>query len=294
MTANRWFIDSETGHLDDVLLCPPTYYDWIPSNDIAVLSLENGLKPEHHAVQKQFDEMVDCLRSAGVTCHFLTPQPGLPYQVYTRDSSQTTPFGTVVTSLFRHERKDEKAQIEAFYGAGEIWKTAGKGTAGGHVEGGDIHVIRPGLLAVGVTGTRTDTAGAREFTGWFDEAGWQTRMIRFSDHFLHLDVVFTMVAENLALVAPDALADADLDWFRDQGIRLLPVTYKEAMRDMACNVLALGDGRVVSPRHSTRVNAMLRAEGLTVLDPELDQFSQGGGSIHCMTMPLRRRSLLRG
>jgi arginine deiminase len=290
MNANRWFIDSETGRLDDVLLCPPTYYDWIPSNDIAVLSLENGLKPERHAVGKQFDELVDALRGAGTTCHFLTPQPDLPYQVYTRDSSQTTPFGTVVTSLFRQERKAEKAQIDAFYGAGEIWRTATQG----HVEGGDIHVISPGLLAVGVSGTRTDAAGARAFTGWFDEAGWQTRMIRFSDHFLHLDVVFTMVAEKLALVAPDALADADLDWFRAQGIRLLPVTYKEAMRDMACNVLALGDGRVVSPRHSTRVNEMLRAEGLTVLDPELDQFSQGGGSVHCMTMPLRRQSLLRG
>ncbi|GBQ87208.1 amidinotransferase [Gluconacetobacter johannae DSM 13595] len=287
MSSNQWFIDSETGHLDDVLLCPPTYYDWIPSNDIAILSLENGRKPETHAVRKQFDEMVDALRGADVACHFLTPQPGLPYQVYTRDSSQTTPFGTVVTSLFRQERKGEKALIESFYGEGEIWKTATRG----HVEGGDIHVISPGLLAVGVTGTRTDTAGAEEFTGWFDEAGWQTRMIRFSDHFLHLDVVFSMVADKLALVAPDALADADLDWFRAQGIRLLPVTYKEAMRDMACNVLALGDGRVVSPRHSTRVNEMLRAEGLTVLDPELDQFSQGGGSIHCMTMPLRRRSL---
>lgn len=286
MDATRWFIDSETGYLEDVLLCPPTYYSWIPSNDIAILSLEDGRGADAGAVQAQFGELVDALRGAGVACHFLTPQPGLPYQVYTRDSSQTTPFGTVATNMYRAERKGETAAIEAFYGPGGIWRTATRG----HLEGGDIHVISPGLLAVGVTTTRTDRAGAEEFTGWFDAAGWQTRMIRFSDHFLHLDVVFSMVAEKLALVAPDALADADLDWFRAQGIRLLPVSYKEAMRDMACNVLALGDGRVVSPRHSTRVNAMLRAEGLVVLDPELDQFSQGGGSVHCMTMPLRRRS----
>jgi arginine deiminase len=25
-----------------------------------------------------------------------------------------------------------------------------------------------------------------------------------------------------------------------------------------------------------------------VLDPELDVFAAGGGSVHCMTMPLRR------
>ena len=117
-------------------------------------------------------------------------------------------------------------------------------------------------------------------------------MIRFPEHFLHLDVIFTMVAENLAIAAVDVIADEDLDWFRAQGIRLLPVSYKEAMRDMGCNVLALGRERVVSPRHCTRINQMLRAEGLRVLDPALDQFSQGGGSIHCMTMPLRRKSLL--
>jgi N-dimethylarginine dimethylaminohydrolase len=116
-------------------------------------------------------------------------------------------------------------------------------------------------------------------------------MIHFPEHFLHLDVIFCMVAENLAIAAVDVLDEADLEWFRAQGIRILPVTYREAMRDMGCNVLALGRDRVVSPRHSTRINAMLRAEGLSVLDPELNQFSRGGGSIHCMTMPLRRQSL---
>jgi N-dimethylarginine dimethylaminohydrolase len=57
---------------------------------------------------------------------------------------------------------------------------------------------------------------------------------------------------------------------------------------MSCNLLALGNDRVISPQHSTRLNAVLRAEGVTVLDPELDEFARGGGSVHCMTMPLLR------
>jgi N-dimethylarginine dimethylaminohydrolase len=52
--------------------------------------------------------------------------------------------------------------------------------------------------------------------------------------------------------------------------------------------LALGGDRVVSPRHSARINAALRGEGLEVLDPELNLFAAGGGSVHCMTMPLSR------
>ncbi|KXV72398.1 arginine deiminase [Acetobacter malorum] len=288
MVANRWFIDSETGELADVLLCPPEYYQWIPSNDIAIQTMANGGTIDRTALTEQFGELVSSLKGADVSCHFLKPHPDMPYQVYTRDSSQTTPFGTVVTRLMRKERVAEEGEIRSFYAPDEIWKSCTKG----HIEGGDIHIIRPGLLAVGVSGGRTDEAGAAEFISWFEEAGWTCRMIRFPEHFLHLDVIFTMVAENLAIAAVDCLADEDLDWFKANGIRLLPVTYKEAMRDMGCNVLALGKDRVISPYHSTRINSVLRAEGLTVFDPKLDQFSRGGGSVHCMTMPLRRKSLL--
>nr|WP_279183840.1 arginine deiminase family protein [Acetobacter syzygii] len=288
MVANRWFIDSETGELADVLLCPPEYYQWIPSNDIAIQTMANGGTIDRTALTEQFGELVSSLKGADVSCHFLKPHPDMPYQVYTRDSSQTTPFGTVVTRLMRKERVAEEGEIRSFYAPDEIWKSCTKG----HIEGGDIHIIRPGLLAVGVSGGRTDEAGAAEFISWFEEAGWACRMIRFPEHFLHLDVIFTMVAENLAIAAVDCLADEDLDWFKANGIRLLPVTYKEAMRDMGCNVLALGKDRVISPHHSTRINSVLRAEGLTVFDPKLDQFSRGGGSVHCMTMPLRRKSLL--
>ncbi|KXV77689.1 dimethylarginine dimethylaminohydrolase family protein [Acetobacter cerevisiae] len=288
MVANRWFIDSETGELADVLLCPPEYYQWIPSNDIAIQTMANGGTIDRTALTEQFGELVSSLKGADVSCHFLKPHPDMPYQVYTRDSSQTTPFGTVVTRLMRKERVAEEGEIRSFYAPDEIWKSCKKG----HIEGGDIHIIRPGLLAVGVSGGRTDEAGAAEFISWFEEAGWTCRMIRFPEHFLHLDVIFTMVAENLAIAAVDCLADEDLDWFKANGIRLLPVTYKEAMRDMGCNVLALGKDRVISPHHSTRINSVLRAEGLTVFDPKLDQFSRGGGSVHCMTMPLRRKSLL--
>jgi N-dimethylarginine dimethylaminohydrolase len=66
---------------------------------------------------------------------------------------------------------------------------------------------------------------------------------------------------------------------------VIEATYREVMA-MSCNLLALGGDRVASPAHSKRINAALRAEGLEVLDPELDLFTAGGGSVHCMTMPL--------
>lgn len=289
--AVRWTVDSETGVLRDVLLCPPDNYAWIPTNDIVrrTLARDGRGVPDAQAVQGQFRQLVDALETAGVACHYLTPEPQLPYQVYTRDSSQVTPWGPMVTQLFRPQRRGEVASVVDFYARTGCppWRFASAGA----IEGGDIHIIRPGVMAIGHTGERTTESGAAQFAGWFRDAGWDVRVIPFAEHFLHLDVIFSMVADGLALAVVDVIDDDHLDWFRANGVRLLAVTYKEAMLAMGCNVLALGRDRVISPRHSARINAALRAEGLAVLDPDLDVFAAGGGSVHCMTMPLRREPL---
>jgi arginine deiminase len=47
---------------------------------------------------------------------------------------------------------------------------------------------------------------------------------------------------------------------------------------------------VISAAESRGLNAALRAEGLTVLDPALALFTAGGGGPHCLTCPLARES----
>jgi N-dimethylarginine dimethylaminohydrolase len=281
--APRWTLSSETGRLADVLLCRPDHYTWIPTNAIARATLAAGRPMDRAALTAEYAEMEAALDEANVARHYLAPDPDLPYQVYTRDSSQTAPGGPILTALAMPQRRGEYAALLGFHGLG-WWRHCTRGTA----EGGDIHLIRPGLAAIGHSGGRTDEKGARQVAGFLESVGWEVRLVPFDDHFLHLDVIFSMAAEGLALACPDALPDDFLGWLAERQIRVIPVGYRDAMADMACNVLALGDGRVLSPRHSARTNAALRAEGLTVLDPELRLFAHGGGSAHCMTMPLRR------
>jgi N-dimethylarginine dimethylaminohydrolase len=96
-----------------------------------------------------------------------------------------------------------------------------------------------------------------------------------------------MAAPQLAVACIEVLGDEFADWLKAQGIRVVEATYREVTA-MSCNLLALGRDRVISPAHSKRINAALRAEGIKVYDPELDLFAAGGGSVHCMTMPLAR------
>jgi hypothetical protein len=88
-----WSIDSETGVLTDVLLSRPEHYQWIETNAIAVQTLASGRWIDAQRLQGEFRQLEDALDHAGARRHYIEPEPHLPYQVYTRDSSQTTPWG---------------------------------------------------------------------------------------------------------------------------------------------------------------------------------------------------------
>lgn len=295
----RWKVNSEYGVLTDVLVCRPDHFRWAPINYVSTQSIRKleavsphfghdmtrALVAFRSEARKEHDEMVRALEEFGVRVHYLDPQPQLQMQVYTRDSSSTTPWGPVLTQLDKPERRGEYAPVLTWHGkhGDGMWRLCSHGS----LEGGDIHIIRPGLLLVGWSGERSHESAARQYASWYDQQGWETRIEHIPGLFLHLDVLFCMVAEGLALACTDVLPADTLDWLSAQGIRLLPVSYKETLR-LGNNVLACGKDRVISAAHSTRINEMLAAEGLTVLTPNVRIFTDDGGSVRCMTMPLRR------
>ena len=281
-----WRLSSETTRLREVLVCPPDHYRLLPTNSFARRTLATDQqRPATANLQAQHRELVHAMEQAGVTVRTIAAEPHLPYMAYTRDSVALTHRGPVLCQLERPQRRGEYAPLIDFHAAygSEFWRKSSAGT----LEGGDIHVIRPGLAAIGASGGRTDLLGAEQLAAWLRDDGWEVRVEPFDEHFLHLDVLFCMAAENLAVACEDVLDPAFLAWLRAHGIRTIPVPYRDAM-NLGCNILALGDGRVVSAHESTGLNAALRAEGLTVLDPALSLFTAGGGGPHCLTCPLRR------
>lgn len=281
----RFAVSSETGRLREVLLCPPDHYRWIPTNAVVRRTLAREGQPDPAALAAQHGELRAALAQAGVAIHLLPPAPHLPYMAYTRDQAVVTPWGPVLCQLERPQRRGEYASVLDWHAAqgSAFWRLSSAGT----LEGGDVHLIRPGLAVIGVSGGRTDEAGAAQLAAWLREAGWECRCEPFDEHFLHLDLLFAMAAPGLALACAEALDPGFLAWLGGHGIRVVPVTYAEAMR-LGCNVVALGGGRVLSEAGNRRVNAALRAEGLEVLDPDLSLFVAGGGGPHCLTCPLVR------
>jgi N-dimethylarginine dimethylaminohydrolase len=281
----EWGVDSETGRLTDVLLCPPDNFRWLPTSAISRETVGSGRRFDPGAARAQHAELVSIYEGAGVTCHYLEPDPALPYQVFARDSSVMTPWGTTVTALKQWWRRGEYAAVIRFHQeAGiPIWRMV---TAGA-LEGGDVMVVAPGVALIGSGEERTEIAAARQLAGWFEAEGWEARVEPIPGVFVHIDVLVAIVAPRLAAVCSDVVSTGLVRWFSDKGFEIVDVPADDALH-LGVNAISLGDDRVLSGTGARSLNEQLGARGLELLTPELEMFTLGGGGAHCLGQALRR------
>jgi len=286
--TERWGVDSEYGILRDVLLGPIDHYTWQAGNAVAQRAERIGLRFDYDVARKQYGEMLDAYAQAGVAVHILPPAPGLPYQIFARDSSVMTPWGAVIMQLEKPYRRGEYAAcLRFFLDAGiPIYDLV----TAGNVEGGDFMVLQPGVAACGYSGERSIEPAVRQLQSWFEAEGWEFHTYAFDSHFLHLDVQMGMVADGLAVVCVEAVEPELVDWLRSKRIRVIPIPYSDAMQ-MGTNVVSLGGERVLVPASSKNLIAACRAEGLVVYDPDVSMIGHGGGAVHCMCQALKRDSV---
>ena len=292
VTAPRWGVASETGPLTDVLLGAPAYLEMVPCNAVTRDSLAKGLLASPALAARQHRALVAALQQAGVRCHFVPPAPGLADLCFTRDAVLMTPWGLIELRPAAAHRRAEPghvARAAAALGASCLGRIAE-----GRVEGGDICLLRDGVLVVGNSGDRTDETGARALAALFERRGWEVIHTSFDPAFLHLDTLFTMVSHDCAVACPEALTDDFLGALGRLGVGIIPASTEE-VASLGANLLSLGNGRLLAPDGNDRLNAILADCGFEVIAVTLDQFTRCGGGAHCLTMPLARgRDVSRG
>jgi N-dimethylarginine dimethylaminohydrolase len=281
----EWGVDSEHGVLRDVLLCPPDNFRWRATSAITRATLESGRAFDPEAAAAQHAELVSAYEEAGVRCHFLEPDPALPYQVFARDSSVMTPWGPFVTAPKQPWRRGEYAPVVRFYEDAEIpiWRMASAGA----IEGGDVMIVEPGAVVIGTGEERTEIEAARQLAAWFTEEGWEARVEPIPGVFVHIDVLMAVVAEKVAAVCSEHLSAGLIRWLSSRGFDLLEVPAEDAWT-LGVNAISLGGDRVLTGARAHALNEQMAARGLELLAPELEMFTLGGGSAHCLGQALRR------
>ena len=282
---NEWGFRNETDPLTDVLLGSPKHLFHRATSSLSRKHLREA--PCHIEVaQAQHAELIDAYRHHGVNVHMLEPEPELTMQVYSRDSSVMTPYGAIITAMAQWWRRGENyAAIRAYNKLGiPIYDMVTAGT----FEGGDFNVIEEGCVLIGCGGARTQEEGARQVASWFEAEGWEVRIAFIDEYYVHIDLMVVPVAEKLTAVCLDCTEPGIVQWLEQKGHEIIDVPFPDTMA-LGCNMMSLGNDRVIVPTSSKVLAEQLRARGFDVTTVETAEISKTGGGIHCMAQSLRRR-----
>jgi arginine deiminase len=247
----------------------------------------------------------------------------LPNLLFTRDSSVWIRDQVAVTSLAMPARMRETTLTRAIYthhprfvGTGHIY-----GPEHEYVEGGDVLLLAPGVLAVGV-GERTTPAGAERLARHvFDRGLAETVLavpIAQERATMHLDTVCTMVdvdavvmypnvadtlaaytvtaGEALDVSGPEPFLVAAAKAMRIDTLRVIdtgldPVTAEREQWDDGNNTLAIAPRLAVAYERNTETNERLAEAGIEVVAISGSELGSGRGGPRCMSCPIARSPL---
>jgi N-dimethylarginine dimethylaminohydrolase len=286
----EWGVDSEVGRLREITLCAPDYWG-IDKNANAVVkaAVARGVEFDVETAKRQHRNFVSALQREGIAVRWLPLLKSQISQTYTRDSSFMTPWGVVVCRMQAECRRGEYAAVMEFCRQHNvpIWRTITDGT----VEGGDVHVAKPGKLLIGYSEVRTTRNGAMQVLDWFAEKGWAGKLVQIDPNFLHLDLLFCMVDIDTAVICTDGFTKETFDEIVNflEIKNVIRASYTQAMK-LLCNVLALGNRKVIIHQDGDNVDLVRQLEkyGYEALQVDLSSFTSDGGGPHCLAMSYRR------
>ncbi|ANH37822.1 Arginine deiminase [Nocardioides dokdonensis FR1436] len=255
----------------------------------------------------------------------------LPNLLFTRDSSVWVRDRVAVTSLAMPARTRETQLTELIYTEHPRFRGTRKihGWHSEHVEGGDVLLLAPGVIAVGV-GERTTPAGVERFARQVFHAGLARTVLAVpiaqERATMHLDTICTLVDVDKVVMYPnvaDALQayavtlaeDTDdestlrldvapaepflvaaakamgIDQLHHIDTGLDPVTAEREQWDDGNNTLALAPRVAVAYERNDQTNERLEEAGIEVVRIAGTELGSGRGGPRCMSCPIVRDPL---
>jgi arginine deiminase len=248
----------------------------------------------------------------------------LPNLVFTRDSSIWVGPRVVIPSLALPARARESSLTDLIYAHHPRFTGVRRAyeSRTAPVEGGDVLLLAPGVVAVGV-GERTTPAGAEALArSLFDDGLAETVLavpLAQERAQMHLDTVCTMVDTDAVVMyanvvetlsaftiarTPDGVRISDeapfvaaaaaamgIDKLRVIDTGRDPVVAEREQWDDGNNTLALAPGVIVAYERNARTNARLEDAGIEVLTIAASELGTGRGGPRCMSCPAARDPL---
>jgi N-dimethylarginine dimethylaminohydrolase len=292
-TNTRFNGHSMTGALDRVLICSPRTAGWNHPDRVAHWQ-ELGFHhaPDFAEAQSQHEALCRELKTAGAEVIDLPASPSLSLDaVYTHDSSLATDHGLIVMRPGKPNRIAEGPHHASFCKSLEV-PTLGAIEPPGTTEAGDIVWLDDKTLLIG-HGYRTNAEGIRQMRNLLSPKGIEVLSAPLPhgpgpSACLHLMSLISLLDERTALVDLPWLAVETVELLKSRGFTFIEIDASE--RDtLACNVLALGNNRLLAIEENKKTNARLRQAGFDLRTfPATELCINGSGGPTCLTRPLLR------
>lgn len=268
--------------------------------------------------------LTDYLKGPEPYAFYLNPLPNLYFM---RDPAISIHDGLCISAMATRIRKRESQYMAAIYEHHPMFatcknKTFYQDTNFFSVEGGDILILSPTVVAIGCS-ERTEVQGVEELAKNLFKADMGIKKvlavkIPSNRAFMHLDTVFTMVDYDKFIVYPgileqvetiimtpgkeehlhyeriDSLQGALKSVLGLPAINLIesgggnPVAAAREQWNDSTNTLAIAPGVIVAYTRNERSNEVLSKNGIKVIGIEASELVRGRGGPRCMTMPLYR------
>jgi N-dimethylarginine dimethylaminohydrolase len=291
-------VQSFNGHsmvaqLQRVLVCSPRTAGWdVPGCAGRWQELGFLHPPDFSTAQAQHDQLCRQLESAGAEVIQLPTGSDLSLDaVYTHDPSLATDQGLIGLNPGKPNRVLEAKHHLEFSGGLGIPK-AGQVHPPGKTEAGDMVWLDSATLLIG-QGYRTNVAGIAQMRALLQPHDVEVIAAPLPygsgpSACLHLMSLMSLLDEHTALVDLPWLAVDTVELLKSRGYRLIEIDYSER-ETLACNVLSLGNKRLLALEENQKTNQKLRQAGFDVRTlPGSELCVNGGGGPTCLTRPLLR------
>lgn len=151
-----------------------------------------------------------------------------------------------------------------------------------YLEGGDI-IVDNKTIYVGIS-ERTTIDAITFLKDIFGEK-YSIIPLKLKPKFLHLDVVFTIINPNLALIYKDGL-ESDSYELLDKYTKI-EVTEQEQF-ELATNVIVIDPQTVIINSKHKRIEEELKKYNLNIIPIDLTETAKDGGAFRCTTCPIER------
>lgn len=277
-------VNDEYSQLKKVVVSSANYYDptnLAINNETIKYYAENGGVPTKEAILQEQKKFWDTLKQLNVEVLEAKQVDGSKGQMFTRDLAFVIGDKFFISNMRKENRKLAINGWEHIISQIETDKIV-KVPSNIYLEGGDV-LIDNKTVYVGLS-ERTNMDGVEFLKSILDDS-YTIIPLKLKPKFLHLDVVFTIVNPNLALVYKEGLEEESYELL--EKYNKIEITEKEQF-ELATNVFVVNPQTLIMNSNHIRIADEFKKLNINIIFLDMSETAKDGGAFRCTTCPIER------